>query len=96
VSAALWEERGQVTAAYEAVRTAALDKGAGIVPSGGAGVIMSSGLPAWLVLWTASPSPAPAPPPQPTDLPSVVPALPSDLVLILASMVLGHAPAVHP
>lgn len=84
-----------MTTAYEAVRADALRAGAETAPSGGAGVIMRSGVPTWLTTW------APSPPPPPecsrsADLPSVVSALHADLVLVLASMALGHASAVHP
>ena len=85
-----------MTAAYEAVRSGALYEGAGTISSGGAGIIMRSGVPAWLALWAASPPPAPTATPRPTEDPSVVSALQSDLVLVLASMALGHARAVQP
>ncbi|MBV9282298.1 MAG: hypothetical protein JOZ41_19630 [Chloroflexi bacterium] len=85
-----------MTAAYEAVRAVALGEGAGTAPSGGGGVIVHAGVPAWLAMWAASPSPGPAGASQATDLPSVVSALQSDLVLVLASMALNHAPAVQP
>jgi hypothetical protein len=84
-----------VTAAYEAVRAGALGEGTGTVSPGGVGVIMRSGVPAWLAVWAAAPPPAAPGLSQPTDLPSVVSAYHSDLVLVLASMALGHVPAVQ-
>lgn len=85
-----------MTAAYEAVRAFVLDEGRGTDLSEGVGVIMRSGVPAWLALWAAAPPPAPPGRAQLAELPSVVAALHSELVLVLASMALGHLPAVHP
>jgi hypothetical protein len=60
------------------------------------GIIVHAGLPTWLATWAASPPPVTTGVSRPTDLPLIVSALQSDLVLVLASMALNHAPAVQP
>jgi hypothetical protein len=85
-----------VIAGYETVRAGALDAAGETVPPGGAGMIVQAGVPAWLATWTVPPPLVAARSVPSTDLPTIVSALQPDLVLILASMVLGHVPAVQP
>jgi hypothetical protein len=83
-------QRAAITAAYEVLRAFAIGVQQDIHPPAGFGVLLRSGLPAWLAMWVDPPPPAVAEPVPAINLPTAVFALRPELVLVLATMALGH------
>lgn len=80
-----------ITAAYELLRAFALGTQQDHLPAG-FGVLLRSGLPAWLALWRDTPPPANDTVVSVLDRPTAVVTLRSELVLVLATMALGQQP----
>lgn len=84
-----------LVAAYELLRAFALGEPPAAHPPAGFGVLLRSGLPAWLALWRDTPPPPNDAAVSVLDRPTTVATLRSELVLVLATMALGQQPAVR-